>query len=258
MTDAEHASVRRRSAVAAARARVRRLVDAREEGPLPAHVVDDALLVATELEAQQPGEGDTRTGRQDDPSRPPPPKAPPGHPLTTRRPALARATGAGSPRPTFRQKAKRWPGAPPPPTIAGWHAVVPFRRARRPRLDPPDTPRRSLRRQGRARTSASPGMGNEVLLRKMLAAATLGGALVVNAALPGVATAAPAGGQSTLACGYYETQTVAYYSHCGTGHVKIEVDLSWTRREVYWCLPPGEHRIGPADEIDNAYAIGSC
>lgn len=91
-------------------------------------------------------------------------------------------------------------------------------------------------------------------------------ALSVVAVLAGVVAAPSAhaeGGVSIMACGYYETQTDAYYGHCtskpapGNG-ARIRVDYDWTPFDGYMCVRPGENRIGSTSEIDNAWYIESC
>lgn len=96
-----------------------------------------------------------------------------------------------------------------------------------------------------------------------LTAAAFSVALLAGTALSGSAHAAPeakpAGEMGAKACGYYETQTDAYYGHCGSGWVKIQVDIDWWPTDIKRCVPPGETHLGATSEIDNAWAIpGTC
>lgn len=96
-----------------------------------------------------------------------------------------------------------------------------------------------------------------------LAAAAFSGVLLAGTALTGSAHAAPEGRAAAemgvKACGYYETQTDAYYGHCGSTWVKIQVDIDWWPTDIKRCVPPGETHLGTTDGIDNAWAIpGTC
>ncbi|CAL9315230.1 ATP-binding protein [Streptomyces sp. SudanB25_2051] len=62
MTAAEHTADRPQTAVAAARARVRRLLGTREDDAVPAGVADDILLVVTELVTNAARHGGGVTG----------------------------------------------------------------------------------------------------------------------------------------------------------------------------------------------------
>ncbi|MFI0514477.1 hypothetical protein RKD19_005489 [Streptomyces canus] len=99
--------------------------------------------------------------------------------------------------------------------------------------------------------------------RLRLAAVASSAVLLAGTALAGSAQAAPEGKPAAergiKACGYYETQTDAYYGHCGTTWVKIQVDIDWWPTDIKRCVPPGETHLGTTDEIDNAWAIeGTC
>jgi hypothetical protein len=92
-----------------------------------------------------------------------------------------------------------------------------------------------------------------------LAAAAFSAVLLAGTALSGSAHAASEGKAGVKACGYYETQTDAYYGHCGSTWVKIQVDIDWWPTDIKRCVPPGETHLGTTDGIDNAWAIpGTC
>jgi hypothetical protein len=83
-------------------------------------------------------------------------------------------------------------------------------------------------------------------------------ALLAGTAVSGTAQAAPAGDAAAMACGYYEAGGIAYYGHCGTGSVIIEIDIDWDTDEVYRCVGQGETRLGTTSEIDYAHSVGVC
>lgn len=85
-------------------------------------------------------------------------------------------------------------------------------------------------------------------------------AVMSAVALPGSASAA---GTSVRACGYYETQSDAYYGHCTntpgpTNGAYIKIDWDWTWFDSYRCVRPGETRLGSTSEIDGAYWTATC
>ncbi|MEV7342224.1 DUF6355 family natural product biosynthesis protein [Streptomyces sp. NPDC093544] len=84
----------------------------------------------------------------------------------------------------------------------------------------------------------------------------LGAASLIS--LFALAPTAQADSAHSMACGYYETQTDAYYGHCGNSYVKVQVDIDWWPTDILRCLPPGETRLGSTSEVDNAWAIGTC
>ncbi len=94
-------------------------------------------------------------------------------------------------------------------------------------------------------------------LRTILATAALATTALVSLG-GGAAQAAPVGGGAhTMACGYYETGTEAFYGHCGTGRIMIEIDKDWTWNSDFLCVGPGETRLGSVDDYDNAWSIGN-
>lgn len=108
----------------------------------------------------------------------------------------------------------------------------------------------------------NPAMRNTTS-RLRLAAAAFSALLLAGSALSGSAHAAPeanaAAEMGVRACGYYETQTDAYYGHCGSTWVKIQVDIDWWPTDIKRCVRPGETHLGTTGEIDNAWAIpGTC
>lgn len=101
-------------------------------------------------------------------------------------------------------------------------------------------------------------MGKKVSRPLRIAAAVFSAAALAGTALTSTAQAAPAGGVSALACGYYETGDTAYYGHCGSNRIIIEIDLDWTTTERYQCVGPGETNLGSTDDIDYAHYVGDC
>ncbi|MGW3566680.1 DUF6355 family natural product biosynthesis protein [Streptomyces sp. NPDC000941] len=97
------------------------------------------------------------------------------------------------------------------------------------------------------------------LKRATAAAAVIASAGLLSVGASTVAAAAPSGGASVQACGYYETSTdKAYYGHCGSGRVIIKIELDWTTAERFRCVGPGETYLGTTDEIDYAVYVGTC
>lgn len=80
----------------------------------------------------------------------------------------------------------------------------------------------------------------------------LGGASIGNAESAGEPTDA-----RTMACGFYETSSTAYYGHCGktTVVIRIEHHNPFTK-DWYWCVGPGETRLGTAAGIKYAVYSG--
>ncbi|MCX5328444.1 DUF6355 family natural product biosynthesis protein [Streptomyces sp. NBC_00140] len=91
-----------------------------------------------------------------------------------------------------------------------------------------------------------------------LVAAAFSAALLAGTALSGSAHAAPEGNVSAQGCGYYEAGDFAYYGHCGRGSAIIEIDWDSTWDESYWCVAPGEARLGKAEDVDFAHYVGDC
>lgn len=91
-----------------------------------------------------------------------------------------------------------------------------------------------------------------------IAAAVFSAAALAGTALTSTAQAAPVGDASAMACGYYEAGGTAYYGHCGTNRIIIEIDLDWTTTERYQCVGPGETNLGSTDDIDYAHYVGDC
>ncbi|WP_221352151.1 DUF6355 family natural product biosynthesis protein [Streptomyces beigongshangae] len=91
-----------------------------------------------------------------------------------------------------------------------------------------------------------------------VAATAFSTAILAGTALSGAAQAAPAGGAGAMACGYYETSDTAYYGHCGSGSVIIEIDINWSYEEEYRCVGQGETTLGTASRIVYAHSIGTC
>lgn len=65
--------------------------------------------------------------------------------------------------------------------------------------------------------------------------AMLGGMLAITAGTASAATAGAAG-PHIMACGYYETATDAYYGHCGSTQVMIQVDIDWWPTDILRCV----------------------
>ncbi|MGW0708345.1 DUF6355 family natural product biosynthesis protein [Streptomyces sp. NPDC002643] len=96
------------------------------------------------------------------------------------------------------------------------------------------------------------------LKRLTTAAAAIATAGLLSVGTTTTAAAAPSGDTSARACGYYETRDTAYYGHCGSGKVIIKIELDWTTDVRYWCVKPGERKLGSTDEIDYAVYVGTC
>ncbi|MGI5193424.1 DUF6355 family natural product biosynthesis protein [Streptomyces sp. CA-288835] len=96
------------------------------------------------------------------------------------------------------------------------------------------------------------------LKRVTAAAAAIATAGLLSAGANTAAAATPPGDTSARACGYYETRDTAYYGHCGRGKVIIKIELDWTTDVRYWCVGPGERRLGSTDDIDYAVYVGTC
>lgn len=85
-------------------------------------------------------------------------------------------------------------------------------------------------------------------------------AVLSAVALPSSASAA---GTSVRACGYYETQSDAYYGHCTnapgpTNGAYIRIDWDWTPFDTHRCVRPGETHLGSTNDIDDAWWVATC
>ncbi|MFC4465717.1 DUF6355 family natural product biosynthesis protein [Streptomyces xiangluensis] len=110
--------------------------------------------------------------------------------------------------------------------------------------------------------AASIGWERYSMRHKLKAAGAAVCATFSLALLPGSASAA-GNDVSIQACGYYETQTDAYYGHCVNNPppnvgARLQVDYDWTPFDGYACVRPGETHLGSTSEIDNAWYIGTC
>ncbi|PSM39901.1 hypothetical protein C6Y14_28880 [Streptomyces dioscori] len=101
-------------------------------------------------------------------------------------------------------------------------------------------------------------------MRRKLKAAGAAVSLAMSLVLlPSAASAASGNDVSIQACGYYETQTDAYYNHCvnnpppGVG-ARLQVDYDWTPFDGYECVRPGETHLGSTSDIDNAWYLSTC
>ncbi|MEE2050146.1 DUF6355 family natural product biosynthesis protein [Nocardiopsis tropica] len=78
------------------------------------------------------------------------------------------------------------------------------------------------------------------------------------------ATATPASAETvqqdtpspSAVCGYYETTATAWYEHCGSGRIWIEVDFSGLRGNELRCVGPGRTDLGGARAVNNAWYVG--
>ncbi|MFD5269005.1 DUF6355 family natural product biosynthesis protein [Streptomyces sp. NPDC058335] len=91
-----------------------------------------------------------------------------------------------------------------------------------------------------------------------LVAAAFSAVLLAGTALSGGAQAATGGNVSAQGCGYYEAGDYAYYGHCGSGNVIIEIDWDSSWEESWWCVGPGETQLGRAEDVDFAHYVGNC
>ena len=62
-------------------------------------------------------------------------------------------------------------------------------------------------------------------------------------------------------CGFYQDPYYAYYNHCGSGNVKIQIDMNFGNRTQ--CVSPGVTNLGynvgnPITYIKFAFYIGGC
>lgn len=62
----------------------------------------------------------------------------------------------------------------------------------------------------------------------------------------------------SVICGYYETSSSAYYRHCGKGSVWIHIRYWGDFKTHKKCVTPGEHLLGPSEDVNYARSHGAC
>jgi hypothetical protein len=90
-------------------------------------------------------------------------------------------------------------------------------------------------------------------IRSLLVGVASVAVLSVAVAVPAVA--APA--RPANPCGFYKTSVTAFYNHCGPTQVRIHMD-EYKGKTDNMCVQPGDHPIGEASAVENAYYIGAC
>ncbi|MEU4803203.1 DUF6355 family natural product biosynthesis protein [Actinosynnema sp. NPDC023587] len=103
-------------------------------------------------------------------------------------------------------------------------------------------------------------------MRALRAAAAVGFAALglVFTAVPAIATPVTETGAVTSevkgvdACGFWENHSTAYYTHCSTNCIWIVVDYSSGPNQYKQIPGYGDHDIGGAGAVDNAWYSHVC
>ncbi|MGY6658578.1 DUF6355 family natural product biosynthesis protein [Amycolatopsis sp. TRM77291] len=74
---------------------------------------------------------------------------------------------------------------------------------------------------------------------------------------------APGAGGATIAeheagpCGYYTAGVNAFFNNCGTTSIAMKIEKKAPKRDEIRCLRPGDHDLGPAQDIVSLLYLGS-
>ncbi|MBE1467469.1 DUF6355 family natural product biosynthesis protein [Kibdelosporangium phytohabitans] len=93
-------------------------------------------------------------------------------------------------------------------------------------------------------------------LRRLAGAGTAVATALLITTAPG-AVAAATTEHKAEPCGYYTAGLNAYYNNCGTTSVRIKIDRKPPKPDEDRCLSPGNHNLGPAQDIIRLVFVGT-